>query len=47
MKTYYSDPTANAVIAKISREEKRAEERRKKKEKHIWHPGTTKQSGKK
>ena len=38
MRTYYSDPTANAVIAKITREEARAEKRRRKKEVHVWRP---------
>lgn len=46
MKSYYSDPTANAVIAKISREEARAEKRRRKKETHVWRPDD-KKSGKK
>lgn len=38
MRTYYSDPTANAVIAKITREEELAEKKRLKKVVHVWRP---------
>jgi len=47
MKTYYSDPTANAVIAKISREEARAEKRRRRKDVHVWRPDSAKKADKK
>ena len=38
MKTYYSDPTANAAIANLTREEERAKKKLRKKETVIWRP---------